>query len=161
MTISATTRSAAGISTSIPSEVSREAASERRRGDIASPATACEIPASAMTVLCQLLLGDPLRQLADGFLQQCPRLVAVFALPLGIEPGRAQFFAEWGGIRLVEGQSLASQFLLQTGVQFGDIGALVSRSRINILGDDGANILRHFLPGPAIGQEPETVPHVV
>ena len=39
MTISATTRSAAGISTSIPSADSSDAARERRRGDIASPAS--------------------------------------------------------------------------------------------------------------------------
>lgn len=46
--------------------------------------------------------GGPLRQLADGFLQQRPRLLAVFSFPFGIEPGGTQFFAEWRRIRLVE-----------------------------------------------------------
>jgi hypothetical protein len=45
MTISATTKIAAGISTSIPRKDSSDPASERRRGDIASPAAACETSA--------------------------------------------------------------------------------------------------------------------
>src|SRR5260370_37313028 len=85
--------------------------------------------------------GGPLRQLADGFLQQGPRLLAVFSLPFGIEPGGTQFFAEWWRIRLVERQSLARQVLAQTGVQLCNVGALVSRRCIDVLGDDGAHIL--------------------
>src|SRR5258707_3754119 len=97
MTISATTSNAAGISTSIPRDDSSDAASERRRGDPASPATAFETSACAITGP----LSCPLRQLSDGFFQQRPRFVAVFALPFVIEPGRTQFFAERREIRLV------------------------------------------------------------
>src|SRR5258708_20639830 len=81
-------------------------------------------------------LGDPLRQLADGFFQQRPRLVAVFSLPLGIESGRTQFFPEWRDIRLVEYQPFPGQFLPQPGIELCNIDPLVNRGRVAIFRAD-------------------------
>src|SRR5438270_8069993 len=94
-----------------------------------------------------------LRQLADGFLQQLPRLIAVFAFPLGIETGGTKLVTEWRNRRLVENQTLAGQLLLQPGIELGDIGALVDTGRIDVLGDNRAHLLRQFLPGAPVAEE--------
>ena len=52
-------------------------------------------------------------QLADGLLKDRPRLVAVLALPLGVEPGLAQLVAERRRIGLVEDHALCGEVLLQ------------------------------------------------
>src|SRR5882757_11577952 len=99
MTISATTRIAAGISTSSPRAASMVSRTERRRGDgnaapgdgdATSPATAGVISTRAMASLPL----DRSGQFADGLFQQFPRLLAVLALPLGVEAGGTQFFPE-------------------------------------------------------------------
>src|SRR5882757_1029581 len=106
MTTSATTRIAAGISTSSPRAASMVSRTERRRGDgnaapgdgnaapgdgdATSPATAGVISTRAMASLPL----DRSGQFADGLFQQFPRLLAVLALPLGVEAGGTQFFPE-------------------------------------------------------------------
>src|SRR4051812_46351866 len=155
MTISAVTSSAAGISTSMPSAFSTFA-SVWRRGEPAASAAGIR-SACAMTAPPRLTLT----QLADGLFEQIPGLIAVFAFPLSVEAGRAQLFAERSYRRLVEGQALAGEFLLQAGIELCDIGALVDRSRVDVLGYDGADVLRHFFPCAAVGEEPKAVPHVV
>src|SRR5256885_3519403 len=159
MTISAATSSAAGISTSRPSACSSDAANERRRGGVATSPAARVTSACAMTapytrafyfdafssrepgsIPHQVrdrprLKNAMLRQLADGFFQQIPRLVAVFTFPFGIEAGHAQLLPERRDAGLVEGQSFAGQFLLQARIQLGDVGALVNRGGVDVLGD--------------------------
>src|SRR3954453_18319733 len=104
---------------------------------------------------------NALRQLADRLFQQFPGLLAILALPFRIEPGGAELFAERRHGRLIEDEALAGQVLLQTGVQLGDVLALLDAGRVDVFGDDGADILRDLFPGAAVGQEPETVPHVI
>src|SRR5712671_2997981 len=99
--------------------------------------------------------GYALRQLADGFFEQRPGLVAIFALPFRIEPGGTKLFTERRDIRLVEHQTLGLEFATQIGIQLGRIAALVDRRRVDILGDYGADVFGNFLPGAAIGEEPE------
>src|SRR6266478_2018864 len=98
-----------------------------------------------------------LRQFADRFLQQLPRPIAVFAFPLGIETGGTKLVTEWRNRRLVEDQAFAGQFLLQAGIELGNIGALIETGGIDVLGDNRAHILRQVLPGAAVGEEPEAI----
>src|SRR5215831_3995581 len=94
-----------------------------------------------------------LGQLADGLLQKRPRLLAIFSLPLGIEAGGAQLLTEGSRIWLVEHQALLRQIVLDAGVQRLGVSAFLDRGRVNVLGDDGSDVLRQRLPGPAVHQE--------
>src|SRR5215469_15517361 len=78
-------------------------------------------------------------ELADRLLQDRPRLVAVFRLPLRIETGGAQFVAERSRTGLIEREALRGQVGLQGGVQLGDVVALLERRGIDVLGDDTAH----------------------
>src|SRR4029078_3229405 len=89
-------------------------------------------------------------KLADRLFEQLPGLVAVLALPFRIEAGRAKFIAERRHIRLVERQPLAGQFLLQSGIQLGDVLALLDAGRVDVFRDDGADVLRQLFPGAAV-----------
>src|SRR5256885_15706563 len=102
-----------------------------------------------------------LGQLADGLFQALPSLVAVLTLPSRVEAGGAQLVAERGHVGLVEGKALAGQFLLQPGIQLGDVLALLDGRRVDVLGDDGPDILRQLFPRASVRQEPEAVPHMV
>src|SRR6185369_2423720 len=82
----------------------------------------------------------PSRQLADGFFQEFPGLLAILALPLRVEAGRAELLAERRSVRLVEGQALAGEVLLQARIELGDIGPLVDGGRVDVLGDDRPDI---------------------
>ena len=100
-------------------------ASERRRGAIASPADRSR----QFGMSHSGPFAPDYDSLPTDFLQQRPGLVAVFALPLGVEAGGAQLLAERRPVGLVERQALAGQLLLQAGIQLGDIVALVDARR--------------------------------
>src|ERR1700722_7296421 len=156
--ISATTSNAAGTSTSLPTTASTVTASERRRGDTAPSVSACVV--SALIIIPRLDANGS-GQLADGFLQYPPGLVAVFSLPFGEETGRAQFIAEWRQIRLVEGQTLGREFLADGRIKLFRVDPGLQRRLVDVLLHNCTHIRRQRFQSAPIGQEPITVPHVV
>ena len=103
-----------------------------------------------------------LRQFADGFFQQRPGLLAVFAFPFGVEAGGAQLFPErrdasgWLNVRPLAASSCCRPaFSLATSARSLTAAALMFLATMVL------HVLRQLLPGAAVGQEPEAVPHVV
>src|ERR1700683_2292847 len=113
-TISAATKAAAVTSTHQPSQTSSAPAAERRNST--------SLEAESGGAWNSLTTS---RELADGFLEYCPRLVAVLLLPLGIKADRAKLLAERRRIGLVEHQTLAGKLLLQRRVELGDVVSLL------------------------------------
>src|SRR5664280_1308641 len=142
-TMSASTSRPAGTSTSQPSARSR-------RASRAWP--------PAFTPLERLCRS---RQLAGVALQDRPGVVAELRLPLGVEAGLPHAVAKSLGLRRVEGQALCCEILLQAGVERGDVDALLHAGGVDVAGDDQAQVFGQALPGLAVGEEPEAVPHVV
>src|SRR4029077_12603869 len=101
------------------------------------------------------------RELTHRFLQEAPRLLAIFAFPFGIKAGGTQLVTERRGIGPIKNKALRSEVLLQASIELGDIVALLETGGVDMLGHDGADIVRQVLPRALVGQEPEAVPHVI
>src|SRR5215475_12841042 len=129
MTISATTRNAAGISTMVPRMCSMVPSSVWGRGG-----SLITSPVASETSTCAMTGPYALRQLADGLLEQRPCLVAIFTFPLGIETGGAQLVAERRRIGLIEDEALAGELVLDAGVELLGVGAFLHCGVVNVLG---------------------------
>src|SRR5437016_4959108 len=143
--------SATGTSTMRPSQPSIRAA-VKANGEAGSASPVC-----AISISDERRLSDR----AGEFLQRGPRLVAVFALPLLVEAGGLQLFAERLRLDLDELHALAGQIGLERLVLLEDVGALIERGLVKVLRDHVAHIGRQCVPRLRIGKEPEAVPHVV
>src|SRR4051812_7852916 len=100
-------------------------------------------------------------QLARSLLELGPSLVAELGLPFLVEGRLGERFAEGCGIRLVEGQTLLLQALLQAGIGLGHVIALFLGSSVEVLSQDLLNINRNAAPNASARNEPEAVPSVV
>src|SRR5574337_283387 len=142
--ISATTRSAAAISTAWLTAVSTTANVGCRCS------IACECCIAAMT--------SP--QLPGVLLEQAPALLAVLRLPVGIEGGLRKGAAEGLAVHVDDGEALGFQIVPQRSGQLGDVGTLLRARTVEFLLYDGAQIVRQFLPGAAVAEDPIAVPDV-
>src|SRR5205823_14770616 len=90
------------------------------------------------------------RELTYRFLQEAPSLLAIFALPFGIKAGGTQLATEWRGIGPIKNKALRSELLLQAGIELGNIVALLQTGGVDVLGHNGADIVRQALPSALI-----------
>src|SRR5260370_2261784 len=101
------------------------------------------------------------RELTHRSLQEAPCFLAIFALPFSIKAGGTKLAAEGCGIGPIKNKALRSEVLLQAGIELRDILALLQTGGVDVLGHNGADIIRQVLPSALIGQEPKAVPHVI
>src|SRR4051812_28794932 len=137
----------------------------------AAPSRRSTLPQAVMTRPKSTLKGSPANwsatlmprsgQLADGVFEQAPGLVAELGLPLAVEASVAQLGAEAVRCRLAEAQSLGFQVGLDGFVEGLDVIALLHAGVVDGVGDDGLDVAGQRFPGPAVGDEPETVPDVI
>src|ERR1041385_2012270 len=133
-----------------PSRFSSRAASKANGEAIASPV--CAISTSDLSGS-----GDR----AGELLQYRPGLLAVLALPLLVEARGLELVTERLWIDLDELHALRGEIGLEGLILLEDVGALVDRGLVEVLRDHVAHVSRQGVPGLAVRQEPETVPHVV
>src|SRR6218665_288789 len=100
-------------------------------------------------------------QLGAVALQDGPGAVTKLRFPFAVETGLAQTAAEAVGLAHIEDHALVAQGFLQSRVQRSDIGPLLEGRPIDVPGKQGPQLVRQALPGTAVGQEPEAIPHVV
>src|SRR6516225_3894768 len=91
------------------------------------------------------------REFTHRLLQQRPRLVAVLVFPFGVKTGRAKLIAKWRRIGPIKIEPFCRQVLLQRRIELGNVIALFETGRVDMLGDDGADVIRQAFPCTPIG----------